>query len=66
MSDTANEDKKSGSLGKKICTLGVAMVTSSVILAFAGVSGAQLHNVLQIGGIAIAIVGVVMWKVLKK
>lgn len=52
--------------GEKIATLGVAMVAISIVLAFAGVSGATFHNIMQLGGIVIAIVGVILWKVAKK
>lgn len=52
--------------GEKIATLGAAMFAISIILAFAGVSGATFHNIMQLGGIVLAIVGVIMWKVLKK
>lgn len=39
------------SVGKTITTIGVGMFTLSIILVFVGVSGATLHNVLQLGGI---------------
>jgi hypothetical protein len=72
LSETNDMDDKSQSgaspagWGKKITTLGVGMVTTSIILVFAGVSGAALHNTLQLGGLAIAVVGLVVWKILKK
>lgn len=54
------------SVGKTITTIGVGMFALSIVLVFVGVSGAVLHNVLQGGGILLAIVGLVIWKVLKK
>lgn len=54
------------SVGKTIATIGVGMIALSIILVFVGVSGAVLHNVLQIGGLLLAIGGLVVWKVLKK
>lgn len=54
------------SVGKTIATIGVGMIALSIILVFAGVSGAVFHNVLQVGGLVLAIVGVVVWRVLKK
>lgn len=52
--------------GEKIATLGATMFALSIVLAFVGVSGAMFHNIMQLGGIVLAIVGLVMWKVLKK
>ena len=54
------------SVGKIITTLGVAMFTLSIILTFAGVPGALFHNVMQLGGIVIAVIGLVVWKIIKK
>jgi len=54
-----------GSTGKMITTVGAAMIAGSIILALVGVQGATFHNVLQLGGIAIGIVGIVIWRVLK-
>jgi hypothetical protein len=54
------------SIGKTVTTIGVAMFAISIALAFAGVSGALFHNVMQIGGLVIAVIGVVLWKVMKK
>jgi hypothetical protein len=54
------------SIGKMVTTIGVAMFAISIVLAFAGVSGALFHNVMQIGGLVIAVIGVVLWKVMKK
>ncbi len=66
MSEQAKEEIKPGSWGKRLAALGVSMIALSIILGLAGVSGALFHNIMQLGGIAIAVVGVVMWKVLKK
>jgi hypothetical protein len=66
MGDKSENSASPPSWGKKITTLGVGMVTFSIILAFAGVSGAVLHNTLQLGGFAIAVVGWILWKILKK
>lgn len=52
--------------GEKIATLGAAMFAISIVLAFAGVSGATFHNIMQMGGIALGVIGAIMWKVLKK
>ena len=55
------------SLGKTITTIGVGMFALSMVLIYVlGVSGAMLHNVLQLGGLLLAVIGLVMWKVLKK
>ena len=66
MSNESENRASPPGLGKKITTLGVAMFTTSIVLAMVGVSGALFHNTLQIGGIAIAVVGLILWKVLKK
>jgi len=52
--------------GEKIATLGAAMFAISIVLAFAGISGATFHNIMQLGGLALAVVGVILWKVVKK
>lgn len=62
----ANTTKPPKTWGEKIATLGAAMFAISILLAFAGVSGAMFHNIMQMGGIVLGIVGVIMWKVLKK
>lgn len=53
-------------MGKTITTVGVGMFALSIVLAFAGVEGANLHNVLQLGGLSVAVVGLIVWKVVKK
>ena len=60
------ENPKPVYLGKTIAIIGVGMVALSIILIFIGVSGAVFHNVLQIGGVVIAVVGVIMWRFMKK
>ncbi len=61
-------DKEGGeaSRGRQIATLGALMIASSLILAMFGVKGATMHSVLEFGGIGIGLVGIVMWRVLKK
>lgn len=66
MTEANNTTKPPKNLGDKIATLGAAMFIISVVLIFAGVSGAVLHNILQLGGIALVIVGLIMRKKLKK
>lgn len=63
---TATAGTTKRSVGKTITTIGVGMIALSIVLVFAGVSGAVLHDVLQIGGLLLAIAGLVVWKVLKK
>ena len=62
----ADKEGEKASRGKQIATVGAAMIAGSVILGLAGVQGATFHNALQLGGIGIGIVGIVMWRVLKK
>ncbi|MDX2219890.1 MAG: hypothetical protein SF172_12780 [Burkholderiales bacterium] len=66
MTEADTTTKPPKTWGEKIATLGAAMFAISIILAFAGVSGAMFHNIMQLGGIVLGIVGVIMWKVLKK
>ena len=55
------------SVGKTMTAIGLAMIVLSMALIFVfAVGGAMLHNVLQIGGLALAIVGAVVWKMLGK
>ena len=67
--DKDNEESKSseteGVWGKRIATLGAGMLALSVVLVFLGVSGATMHNILQLGGIGILIIGLVLWKAVK-
>ena len=66
MTEMSVNEEQPKTVGKKLTTLGLGMLTTSIILVFAGVSGAMLHNVLQVGGIGIALVGFVIWKVFKR
>ncbi len=53
--------------GEKICTIGACMFGGSIILGmFLGIGGAAFHNFMQFGGVILGVVGLVMWKVLKK
>ena len=62
-----NEPKntKAPQWGKIVLTIGLGMIAVSMVLVFLGISGAVLHNVLQLGGIAVAVVGFILWKVVK-
>ncbi|MEW5858847.1 MAG: hypothetical protein AB1861_15900 [Cyanobacteriota bacterium] len=62
-----NEPKntKAPQWGKIILTIGLGMIAVSIVLIFLGISGAMLHNILQLGGIAVAVVGFILWKVVK-
>lgn len=64
----ANESQMTGqtSWGKRIATVGATMLAASVALAFTGVAGAMLHNTLQLGGIGLLVIGLVIWKLLKR
>ena len=48
-------------LGKKIAEVGAGGLALGIILGFLGISG-SLSNVLTIGGLAVALVGLIMWK----
>ncbi|MBD1942345.1 hypothetical protein H6F50_08245 [Coleofasciculus sp. FACHB-712] len=62
-----NEPKntKAPQWGKIVLSIGLGMIAVSIVLVFLGISGAVLHNVLQLGGIAVAVVGFILWKVVK-
>ncbi len=62
-----NEPKntKAPQWGKIVLTIGLGMIAVSIVLSFLGISGATLHNILQLGGIAVAVVGFILWKVVK-
>lgn len=63
--DTGTGKRAPGKLGKTITTVGVAMLAISILLAIGGVEGATMHNILQIGGIGIAVIGWILWRVVK-
>ena len=54
------------SKGKQIATVGAAMIAGDFILGLVGVQGAVLHNSLVFGGVGLGVVGIVMWRALKK
>ncbi len=62
-----NEPKntKAPQWGKIVLTIGLGMIAVSIVLIFLGISGAVLHNILQLGGIVVAVVGFILWKVVK-
>jgi uncharacterized membrane protein len=66
MTEDAKAIKKPKTLGDKVLFVGVAMFSISIILALVGVSGALFHNIMQIGGFALALIGVIMRRELKK
>ena len=65
--ETAAPAKPAKTWGEKIATVGACMFAGSIILGmFLGIGGAAFHNFMQFGGVILGVVGVVMWKVLKK
>jgi hypothetical protein len=59
-------EAEKASRGKQIATVAAAMIAGEVILGLVGVQGAVLHNALLFGGVGLGVVGIVMWRVLKK
>ncbi len=70
MADALEQAKKAKppkTLGQIICTVGVCMFAGSIVITmFLGIGGALFHKITQLGGLAPAIGGAVMWKVFKK
>lgn len=60
----SNGENAPGTLGKKIATVGAAMIAVSILLALFGIGG-TLHDVLQYGGLAAGVVGIVLWRIVK-
>jgi hypothetical protein len=60
----SNQGKTPGTLGKKIATVGAAMIAVSILLALLGIGG-TLHDVLQYGGLGAGVVGIVLWRIVK-
>lgn len=59
-------EKKSGKIGKTIATIGVSAIAISFVLGLVfRIPGATLHNVLQLGGLALGVVGVILWRFVK-
>lgn len=57
------EKKKAGPIGTGIALLGTASLVSSLVMAMVfGITGATMHNVMQLGGILVAITGYVLSK----
>ena len=50
--------------GKKIAEIGAGGIALGIILGFLGISG-SLSNALTFGGLAVALVGLVMWRLLR-
>lgn len=61
-SDAKNEP---GRRGKTVATIGAAMIVGSILLALAGIGGPTLHNVLQLGGVGLGVLGIVLWRIVK-
>jgi hypothetical protein len=58
------EVKVPGALGKMIATGGVVMIAVSIVMAMLGVAG-PIHDVLQYGGVAAGVVGIILWRIVK-
>ncbi len=71
MGDTNSQsEKKEGKIGKAITTLGLAMLAMTVVLmvagAFFGIFAPPIvGNVLGTGGLALAVIGWIMWRLVK-
>jgi hypothetical protein len=57
-------DAGNAKLGKRIATVGIAIFAVSIFLAIAGTEVATINNILQIGGIGLAVIGLVLWRIL--
>lgn len=54
-----------GKRGKTVATVGAAMIAGSIVLALLGFGGPTLHNILQLGGIGVGVVGIILWRIVK-
>jgi hypothetical protein len=59
-----NGEKAPGALGKRIATVGAVMIAGSIVMALVGVAG-PIRDILQYGGLAAGVVGIVLWRFVK-
>jgi len=60
-----NQENAPGPLGKKVATVGAAMIAGSIVLGLVGVGGETMHNILVLGGVGLGVIGIVLWRIVK-
>ena len=52
-----------GPIGKAITTIAALCIASSIIMSyFSDIGSAQLHEVMQVGGAVVGVIGWLMWR----
>ena len=59
-----NDDPKKapGKVGKTVATVGAVMLAGSILLP---IGGPTMINILQFGGVAVGVIGIVLWRIVK-